>query len=192
MSVALTAPGPDLRLLVSLAAWTWPGAGPDGREIAHILITHTTALTDGGTAVTAEDRMRGLSACLGGLTGAREVIPELRPCLQLVGGHVMLHIPGASRRLRLPTRRPWTELVTRTGEAILLLGLDPLPQSAGAARLDAYLDAALATDRLLFGRVQLPPSAPRADVCSTCGGSGTDPTSGRACPDCSLHCRLEP
>ncbi|GGV55095.1 hypothetical protein GCM10010277_54700 [Streptomyces longisporoflavus] len=192
MSVTLTPSGPELRLLVSLAAWTWPGAGPDGRETAHILITHTQALTDGGTAVTAEDRMRGLSACLGGLTGAREVIPELKPCLQLVGDHVLLHIPGASRRLRLPTRRPWTELVTRTGEAVLMLGLDPLPQSAGAVCLDAYLDAALATDRLLFGRVRLPPPAPRADVCSTCGGSGTDPISGRACPDCSLHCRLEP
>ncbi|MGW0874089.1 hypothetical protein ACWD3Z_26820 [Streptomyces sp. NPDC002740] len=192
MSVALTPPGPDLRLLVSLAAWTWQGARPDGREFAHILITHTPALTDGGTAVPAEDRMRRLSACLGGLTGAREVIPELNPCLQLVGDHVLLHIPRASRRLRLPTRRPWTELVIRTGEAILTLGLDPLPQSASTDHLDAYLDTALTADRLLFGRVQLPPSAPRADVCSTCGGSGTDPTSGRACPDCSLHCRLEP
>ncbi|MEU3715149.1 hypothetical protein [Streptomyces californicus] len=192
MSITRTPPGPELRLLMSLAAWTWQGSGPDGREIAHILITHTTALTDGSTAVTAEDRMRRLSACLGGLTGAREVIPELKPCLQLVGDYVLLHIPGASRRLRLPTRRPWTELVTRTGQAILLLGFDPLPQSAGAARLDAYLDAALAGDRLLFGRVQLPPPTPSADVCSTCGGSGTDPISGRACPDCSLHCRLEP
>ncbi|MFF3642597.1 hypothetical protein [Streptomyces sp. NPDC002564] len=192
MSVTLTPLDPELRLLVSLAAWTWPGAGPDGREIALILITHTTALTDGGPAVTAEDRMRGLSACLGGLTGAREVIPELKPGLQLVGDHVLLHIPGASRRLRLPTRRPWTELVTRTGEVILMLGLDPLTQSADADRLDAYLDAALAANRLLFGRVQLPPPAPRADVCSTCGGSSADPTSGRACPDCSLHCRLEP
>ncbi|MGW3292894.1 hypothetical protein ACWC9S_02900 [Streptomyces xiamenensis] len=119
MSVALTPPGPDLRLLVSLAAWTWQGAGPDGREIAHILITHTPTVTDGGTAVTAEDRMRGLSACLGGLTGAREVIPELKPRLQLVGDRVLLHIPGTSRRLRLSTRRSWTELVTRVGEAIL-------------------------------------------------------------------------
>ncbi|MFF1487741.1 hypothetical protein ACIGZH_03115 [Streptomyces sp. NPDC058319] len=192
MSVALTPPGPDLRLLVSLAAWTWQGAGPDGREIARILITHTPVLTDGGTAVPAEDRMRRLSAHLGGLTGALEVIPELESCLQLVGDRVLLHIPGASRRLQLPTRRTWTELVTRTDQAILLLGLDPLPQSAGAARLDTYLDAALAGDRLLFGRVQLPPPTPSADVCSTCGGSGTDPISGRACPDCSLHCRLEP
>ncbi|MFD7137480.1 hypothetical protein [Streptomyces sp. NPDC059894] len=191
MSVTLNPPGPELRQLVSLAAWTWPGAGPDGHEIAHILITHTPAFTDTGIAVTAEDRMRRLSACLGGLTGAREVVPDLRPCLQLAGDHVLLNIPGASRRLRLPTRRPWTELVTRTGEAILLLGLEPLPQSAGADRLDTYLDAALAADRLLFGRAQFQAPAPRADVCSTCDGSGTDPISGRACPDCSLHCRLE-
>ncbi|WP_369212319.1 hypothetical protein [Streptomyces flavofungini] len=185
MSVTLTLPGPDLRPLVSLAAWTWQGAGPDGREIAHILITHTPALTYGGTPVTAEDRMRRLSVCLGGPTGARGVIADLACRLQLVGDRVLLHIPEASRRLQLPARRSWTALVARTGEAILLLGLDPLPQSAGAARLDAYLDAALAADRLLFGRVQLPTPAPHADACSTCGGSGTEPISGRACPDCS-------
>ncbi len=192
MSVALTQPGPDLRLLVSLAAWTWQGAGPYGREIAHILITHAPGLTDDGTAVSTEDRMRRLSACLGGLTGDREVIPELESGPQLAGDRVLLHIPEASRRLLLPTRRTWTELVTRTGQVILLLGLDQLPQSAGVARLDAYLDAALAGDRLLFGRVQLALPTPSADVCSTCGGSGTDPISGRACPDCSLHCRFEP
>ncbi|MET9970058.1 hypothetical protein ABZZ80_30095 [Streptomyces sp. NPDC006356] len=64
MSVLITPPGPDLRLLVSLAAWTWPGTGPDGREIAHILITHTSALT-GPLAEAAEARMRRLSASLG-------------------------------------------------------------------------------------------------------------------------------
>lgn len=63
-------------------------------------------------------------------------------------------MPGISRGLRLPTRRPWTELVARNAEAVLLLGLDPLPQSADAARVDTYLDAALAADRLLFGRAR--------------------------------------
>ncbi|MFD4632768.1 hypothetical protein ACFVYR_13345 [Streptomyces sp. NPDC058284] len=154
MSVLLTPPGPELRLLVSLAAWTWPGTRPDGREIAYILITHTPALPGSGTAETAEARMRRLSAGLGGLAGAREVIPELERCLQIVDDQVLVHFPGASRRLRLPTRRSWTEQVARSGEAILLLGLDPLPQSAGAAKVDAYLDAALAADRLLFGRAR--------------------------------------
>ncbi|MGW1978781.1 hypothetical protein [Streptomyces sp. NPDC001889] len=60
MSVLLTPPGPELRLLVSLAAWSWPGTRPDGREIAHILITHTPALTGSGPAETAEARMRRL------------------------------------------------------------------------------------------------------------------------------------
>ncbi|MFJ3933144.1 hypothetical protein [Streptomyces sp. NPDC090029] len=154
MSVLLTPPGPELRLLVSLAAWTWPGIRPDGREIVHILITHTPALTGSGTAETTEARMRRLSASLGGLADAREVIPELERCLQIVGDQVLVHFPGASRRLRLPTRRSWTEQVARSGEAILLLGLAPLPQSAGAAKVDAYLHAALAADRLLFGRAR--------------------------------------
>ncbi len=154
MSVLLTPPGPELRLLVSLAAWTWPGTRPDGREIAHILITHIPALTGSGTAETAEARMQRLSASLGGLVGAREVVPVLERCLQIVGDQVLVRFPGASRRLRLPTRRSWTEQVARSGEAILLLGLDPLPQSADAAKADAYLDAALVADRLLFGRAR--------------------------------------
>lgn len=98
--------------------------------------------------------MRRLSASLGGLAGAREVVPELERCLQIIGDQVLLHVPGASRQLRLRTRRSWTELLARNGEAILLLGLDALAQSADAARVDAYLDAALAADRLLFGRAR--------------------------------------
>ncbi|MFD0443926.1 hypothetical protein ACFQ10_18010 [Streptomyces indonesiensis] len=49
---------------------------------------------------------------------------------------MLLHFPGASRRLRLPTRPDWTALVIRTGGAVLLLGLDPLPQTADAAQVD--------------------------------------------------------
>ncbi|MEU2668889.1 hypothetical protein ABZ622_08440 [Streptomyces sp. NPDC007164] len=154
MSVILTPPGPELRLLVSLASWTWPGTGPDGREVAHILITHTPHLTGLVTTEAVEARMRRLSDSLGGLAGPRETVPELDRCLQTVGGQVLVHFRGASRSLRLPTRRSWTELVARNGEAILLLGLEQLPRSAGADQLDAYLDAALAADRLLFGRAR--------------------------------------
>jgi hypothetical protein len=154
MSAILTPSGPEPRLLVSLAAWTWPGTAADGRDVAHILITHPPALTGLCTGETVEARMRHLSDSLGSLAGSREVVPDLGRCLQIVGDHVLLHVPGASRQLRLPTRRPWTELVARDGEAVLLLGLDPLPQSAGAARIDDYLDTTLAADRLLFGRAR--------------------------------------
>ncbi|MFD7104825.1 hypothetical protein [Streptomyces celluloflavus] len=65
-----------------------------------------------------------------------------------------MYVPGASRQLGLPTRRAWSELVARNGEAVLLLGLDPLPQSAGAAEFDAYPDTVLAADRMLFGRAR--------------------------------------
>ncbi|MER7693076.1 hypothetical protein [Streptomyces sp. NPDC097610] len=81
MSVLLTPPGPDLRLLVSLAAWTWLGTRQDGREAAHILITHAPALAGPGTAETAEARMRRLSASLGGV-GVRR---GGRGQLQLIG-----------------------------------------------------------------------------------------------------------
>ncbi|MFJ7999424.1 hypothetical protein ACIQ7D_20095 [Streptomyces sp. NPDC096310] len=151
MTVILTPPDPELRLLVSLASWTWPGTGPDGHDFAHILITHTPALA---IPDTVEARMRRLSDSLGSLAGPREVVPEIDRCLQIVGDQVLVHIPGASRRLRLLTRRAWTELVAHNGDAVLLLGLDPLPQTADAARLDAYLDTALAAEQLLFGRAR--------------------------------------
>ncbi|MFJ3673346.1 hypothetical protein ACIPSE_43520 [Streptomyces sp. NPDC090106] len=157
LSTLLTPTGPDLRLLASMAAWTWPGTRSDGHEAAHILITRPPALAGQDTAETAETsegRMRRLSASLGGLACAREIVPELECCLQIVGDQVLLHVPGISRWLGLPTRRPWTDLVARTGEAVLLLGLDLLPLSADAAQVDAYLDAALAADRLLFGRAR--------------------------------------
>lgn len=151
MSIILTPPGPELQLLVSLAAWTWPGAGPDGREVAHILITHSSGFAAPDTAEVVEARIWRLAHSLGGLGGVGDVAPDAGRCLQIVGGQVLLRFPGTSRRLRLPTRPDWTALVARTGGAILLLGLSPLPQSAGAAQVDAYLDAALAADRLLFG-----------------------------------------
>ncbi|MGW0555757.1 hypothetical protein ACWDZ6_16325 [Streptomyces sp. NPDC002926] len=65
---------------------------------------------------------------------------------------MLLRFHGARYGLRLPTHPTWTDLLTGCGRAVLLLGLDLLPQSADAPRVDAYLDAALATDRLLFGR----------------------------------------
>lgn len=138
---------------MSLAAWTWPGTGPDGRDVAHILITHSPALSL-GTVETVKAWIRRLSDGLGSVAGPREVVPEFDHSLRIVGDHVLLHLPGASRRLRLPTRRSWTELDARNGEALLLLGLDLLPQSADAAHIDAYLDTALAADRLLPGRTR--------------------------------------
>lgn len=62
--------------------------------------------------------------------------------------------PAPSGGCGCPPVGPGTEVVARSGEVILLLGLDPLPQSADAAKVDAYLDAALAADRLLFGRAR--------------------------------------
>ncbi|UUU37992.1 hypothetical protein [Streptomyces sp. NBC_00162] len=42
-------------------------------------------------------------------------------------------------------------MVRDSGRAALVVGLDPLAQWADAVHVDAYLDAALAADRLLFG-----------------------------------------
>ncbi|MER5465451.1 hypothetical protein ABT010_33130 [Streptomyces sp. NPDC002668] len=147
---ASTGPGPGL--LVSLGAWTWPGTDPAGQSIAHILLAHPPGRTSHDTAEVIEARMRHIAESLGGLAGARESIPDLHGRLQVIGDRVLLRFHGARYGLRLPTHPTWTDLLTGCGRAVLLLGLDPLPQSADALRVDAYLDAALATDRLLFGR----------------------------------------
>ncbi|MEW1689905.1 hypothetical protein ACIQOF_24300 [Streptomyces sp. NPDC091265] len=151
MTAAVTPTGPEPRLLLSLAAWSWPGISPNNREIAHILITHTPAPALSDPADAPESRMRRLADSLGGLGRAEDVVPDAGRCLHIIGDHVFLHIPGASRRLRLPSRPVWTALVTRTGTAVLLLGLDSLSQSVDASQLDTYLDTASQSDRLLYG-----------------------------------------
>ncbi|MDJ0341759.1 hypothetical protein QMK19_04355 [Streptomyces sp. H10-C2] len=150
-TLAPAASGPGPRLLVSLGAWTWPGTDPAGQSIAHILLAHPPGRTSHDTAEAIKARMRHIAASLGGLDAARESIPDLHGHLQVIGDRVLLRFDGARYGLRLPTHPTWTDLLTGSGRAVLLLGLDPLARSAGAARVDTYLDAALAADRLLFG-----------------------------------------
>ena len=63
----------------------------------------------------------------------------------------VLRFDGTRYGMRLPVRRGWTEHVRVHGQAVVVIGLDPLPRSADLARVDAYLDAGLARGRLLFG-----------------------------------------
>ncbi len=144
-----TGPGPGL--LVSLSTWTWSGPGPDGQDVAHILLAHPPGRDGHDTPAAIEARMRHIAASLGPLVGAHDVIARLDGCLRVIGGRVLLKFGGSCYGLRLPTHRGWTDLISRQGQAVLILGLDPLPQSTAAGRLDSYLDAARAADRLLFG-----------------------------------------
>lgn len=146
---AASGPGPGL--LASLGAWTWAGAAPDGQGIGHILLAHPPGRTSHDTPEAIETRMRHLAESLGGLASAHDRVPVLAGRLEVVGSQVVLRFPGARHGLRLPTHPRWTDLVTSRGQAVLLVGLDALPQSADAARVDAYLDTELATDRILFG-----------------------------------------
>lgn len=82
---------------------------------------------------------------------AEDSVPDTLGTLVTYGSHALLRFPGARWGLRLPAHPQWTRLVHNHGRAALILGLDPLAQSADAPRVDAYLDAALARGRLLFG-----------------------------------------
>ncbi|MFD0076025.1 DUF5949 family protein [Streptomyces sp. NPDC127166] len=145
------ATGPATGLLASLGAWTWPGTTPDGQQVAHLLLAHRLGRTSHDTPDAIEARMRHLAQALGGLARAEDPAPETLGTLVTVGSHILLRFPGARWGLKLPTHPQWTRLVHDHGRAALILGLDPLAQSAGAPRLDAYLDTALARGQLLFG-----------------------------------------
>ncbi|MEU9007070.1 DUF5949 family protein [Streptomyces sp. NPDC048551] len=147
----LTHTGPDTGLLSSLGAWTWPGKAADGRQVAHILLAHRLGRTSHDTPEAIEARMRNLAEILGGLAQAQDSVPDTQGTLVTVASRTLLRFPGARWGLRLPAHPQWTRLAQDTGRAALIVGLDPLTQSADAVRVDTYLDAALAADRLLFG-----------------------------------------
>ncbi|MGW7459052.1 hypothetical protein [Streptomyces sp. NPDC054797] len=147
----LTRTAPDTGLLSSLGAWTWPGTAPDGRQVAHILLAHRLGRTSHDTPEAIEARMRHLTQILGGLARAQDPVPDTQGALVTIGPRSLLKFPGARWGLRLPAHRQWTRLVQGGGRAVLIVGLDPLTQSADAVRVDAYLDAGITADRLLFG-----------------------------------------
>ncbi|MFF4170194.1 DUF5949 family protein [Streptomyces sp. NPDC001744] len=148
-----TAPtnGPETGLPASLGAWTWPGTAADGQQVAHLLLAHRLGRTSHDTPAAIEARMRHLGETLGGLARAEDPAPDTLGSLVTVGSHVVLRFPGARWGLKLPSHPQWTRMVRDHGRAALVLGLDPLAQCADAPRVDAYLDAALARGRLLFG-----------------------------------------
>jgi hypothetical protein len=153
----LSGSGPAPGLLAALGAWTWAGADPSGQDIAHILIAHPPGRTAYDTAETSEQRMRHIAASLGGMGGTYDRVPDLGVCLSLVSGSsVLLRFQGARFGLRLPSHQAWTGLLRARGEAVVLLGLDPLPRTANAAQVDTYLEQTLTTNRLLFGLARIP------------------------------------
>ncbi|MEU9420151.1 DUF5949 family protein [Streptomyces sp. NPDC048272] len=147
----LTRTVPDTGLLSSLSAWTWPGTTPDGRQVAHILLAHRLGRTSHDTPEAIEARVRQLTQILGGLARAQDSVPDTQGTLVTIGPRSLLQFPGARWGLRLPAHPQWTRLVQDSGRAALIVGLDPLTQSADAVRVDAYLDAGITADRLLFG-----------------------------------------
>lgn len=147
----LTSTGLDTGLLSSLGAWAWPGTAPDGKLVAHILLAHRIGRNSHETPDAIEARMRHLAEVLGGLALAQDTVPDTQGTLVTIGPRALLKFPGARWGLRLPAHAQWTDLVRDSGRAALVVGLDPLAQWADAVHVDAYLDAALAADRLLFG-----------------------------------------
>lgn len=71
-----------------------------------------------------------------------------------LGDRVLMVFLGVDRKSRLYTRQSWTSWSPATARQSSCIGLDPLPQSADAARIDTYLDDALAASGLLFGRAR--------------------------------------
>lgn len=77
--------------------------------------------------------------------------PDVQGCLLITGPRALLRCPGARWACGCQPTLPWASLACGTGRAVLVVGLGSRFQSADAVRVDAYLDAVLAADRLLFG-----------------------------------------
>ncbi|MFD8544974.1 hypothetical protein [Streptomyces sp. NPDC059649] len=148
----LAAAGPGPSLLAALGAWTWLGIDPADTDHAHLLLAHPPGPTGHDTAQAIEFRMRHLAASLGGLAEPQDSVPDLGERLLIVDATtVLLRFRGSRFGARLPVRPGWTRHVRDHGQAVVVIGLDPLPRSADLPRVDAYLDAGLASGRLLFG-----------------------------------------
>lgn len=142
-------PGPGL--LAVLGAWTWLGVDPDDTDLVHLLLAHPPGHTAHDTAAAIETRMRQLSAALGGLAPPQAPTPDLGERLLIADTATVLRFDGTRYGTRLPVRTGWTQHVRDHGQAVVVIGLDPLPRSADLTRVDAYLDVGLASGRLLFG-----------------------------------------
>ncbi|WP_331731271.1 DUF5949 family protein [Streptomyces sp. NBC_00073] len=145
---------PDTGLLASLGAWTWPGTAPDGQPVAQILLAHRLGRTSHDSPEAISTRMKHFADTLGGLAQPQDPVADAHATLVTAGSQLLLRFPSARWGLKLPSHPQWTRLVHDSGQATLILGLDPLAQTADAPRVDAYLDAALAHGRLLFGFVR--------------------------------------
>ncbi|GGU43073.1 hypothetical protein GCM10010211_02980 [Streptomyces albospinus] len=146
------AAGPGPGLLAALGAWTWLGVDPADTDLAHLLLAHPPGRTEHDTAAAIEARMRRRSASLGGLAEPQDPVPDLGERLLIVDtSTVLLRFHGSRFGTRLPVRSGWTRHVRDHRQALIVIGSDPLPRSADLPRVDAYLDAGLASGRLLFG-----------------------------------------
>ncbi|MFE7780076.1 hypothetical protein [Streptomyces nigrescens] len=148
------AAGPGPGLLALLGAWTWLGVDPADTDLAHLFLAHPPGHTEHDTAAAIEGHMLQVSAALGGLAEPQDLVPDLGGRLLIVDATtVLLRFHGTRFGTRLPVRPGWTEHVCGHGQAVVVMGLDPLPRSADLAHVDAYLDAGLTSGRLLFGLV---------------------------------------
>ncbi|MGG7572890.1 hypothetical protein [Streptomyces sirii] len=160
-TTAGTGPG----LLAALGAWTWLGVDPVDTDLAHVLLAHPPGRSGHDTVLAIEARMRHLSASLGGLAEPPDLVPDLGERLLIVDtATVLLRFHSTPFGIQLPVRPGWTQHVRDHGQAVIVIGLDPLPRSADLPRVDTYLDAGLASGRLLFGlaRPACPPPATHA------------------------------
>ncbi|WP_050502974.1 hypothetical protein [Streptomyces monomycini] len=147
------APGPGL--LAALGAWTWLGLDPTDAPLAHLLLAHPPGRTARDTPAAIEARMQRIAASLGGLAAPQEYVPDVGARLLMVSlTTVLLRFDGTRYGVRLPVRPGWTQHVRHQGQAVIAIGLTPLPRSACLTEVDTYLADALASGRLLFGLIR--------------------------------------
>ncbi|MEE1802951.1 MULTISPECIES: DUF6415 family natural product biosynthesis protein [unclassified Streptomyces] len=141
-------PGPGF--LSGCTTSTWIDVTPVGRT-AWLLVGHPPPRRPTETAASIEAGLRAMASSLG-LRPVADRVPSIGSRIRIRSGIVALDYGHDHYLLRVSNiSQEWKEHLGRGGQALLAVGLDPLPVGQGQAAVELYLQEATARQRILMG-----------------------------------------
>lgn len=141
-------PGPGFVATTAVMTWLEPtSAGP----VAWLLIGHCGPRRPGETPQSIEAGLSSMADALC-LSPVAERVLAIGNRLILRGRVTALDYGHPDYLLRVPSPgERWREHVARGGNALVVIGLDPIPPAAAQDAIDAYLRHVATTDRARLG-----------------------------------------
>ncbi|MFJ6616695.1 hypothetical protein ACIQOW_03800 [Kitasatospora sp. NPDC091335] len=152
----------DRTVPLSLAAWTWIDATPDGL-VSFMLITPARADAPGLRPI----------ATRAGLSAPELPLPSPGIRIVLDGPDALVLLPHVDGALRLAADEGWADFARRGGTIVLLMGQRYLDTAARRIDVEEYLQQALLSRQLWLGKTTLgadyTDQQRRAEACIVCG-----------------------